>query len=673
MSQLRSVQEHIDTVKMALSKKEDAWEGTKTYQDDVINAHGRRNYCPQEMSWTHKRIRDIVSAADINYASASEKELGGEISAELLLARGIAFAEKGQFDRAIADYDEAIRLNPQDTNAFYNRGFSYGKKGEHDRAIADFNEAIRLDPKDAVAFGHRATAYVLNDQYDRAIADYDEAIRLDRNFALPFAGRGMAYSAKGQYGHAIADYDEAIRLDRNFAEAFALRGIAYSAKGQHDRAFADYDEAIRLNPQDTNAFNNRGNAYFNKGDYDRAIADYDEAIRLDPNFTLAIKSRAEAIAKKNELGGSTEELRLRWLEDNDIRRGLEDAVLRLSSGEVLAGNDLHKLVEDARTIRNLLRGLHSRYNRQVVEQAVILSVLNPHIFGDPKKAVAAVPYIARRLDALSEETERGWHGEFTEGSGFRFERTVRGVKEVAVLDQALLGSADARKLDEFAPELQKVFPRATPPAILKRKDEETPIHGPVDLFEAVMAVGRKVARSQEGGPLREAFAIFQKLARQEGAEASQPELSELQPKSSVLNNFDFGKFKLDEKLDDLTGLVEFSPEKYAIMIRRFKGEKNYDAPPINFLGRPWQLMLSTVHGRICKVAIDICLSNEREATPIATEALQYCKERLGSPTEQKTGLFVWDTKDGNVVLQTTEGGGGVPNRHLLDFQRYSQV
>jgi len=181
----------------------------------------------------------------------------------------------------------------------------------------------------------------------------------------------------------------------------------------------------------------------------------------------------------------------RALEDYLIDTGLEDAVLRLSSGEVLAGNDLHKLVEDARTIRNILRGLHSRYNRQVVEQAVILSVLNQRIFGDPNTAVAAVPYIAKRLDALSEETERGWHGEFTEGAGFRFERTVRGVKEVAVLDQALLGSADARKLDEFAPELQKVFPRPTPPAIFKRKDEETPIHGPVGLFEAVTAAGRK--------------------------------------------------------------------------------------------------------------------------------------------------------------------------------------
>jgi DNA gyrase subunit B len=179
------------------------------------------------------------------------------------------------------------------------------------------------------------------------------------------------------------------------------------------------------------------------------------------------------------------------LENYLIDTGLEDTSLRLSSGEVRAGNDLRKLVEDARAIRNLLRGLHSRYNRQVVEQAAILSVLNRDIFGDPQKAVAAVPYIAKRLDALSEETERGWQGQFTEGAGFQFERTVRGVKEVAVIDQALLGSVDARKLDEFAPSLQKVFPRPTPPAMLKRKDDETAIHGPVSLFEAVTAVGRK--------------------------------------------------------------------------------------------------------------------------------------------------------------------------------------
>jgi DNA gyrase subunit B len=180
----------------------------------------------------------------------------------------------------------------------------------------------------------------------------------------------------------------------------------------------------------------------------------------------------------------------RALEDYLITTGLEDAVLRLATGAERAGEDLRKLVEDARAIRNILNGLHSRYNRKVIEQAAIAGVLNPSVTEDAKKGSAAAHYIAKRLDALEEETERGWQGTFDD-NGFHFERTVRGVKEVAVIDQALLGSADARKLDEFAASLQQVYPRPTPPAMLRRKDDTLEIHGPVGLFEVVTAAGRK--------------------------------------------------------------------------------------------------------------------------------------------------------------------------------------
>jgi DNA gyrase subunit B len=178
----------------------------------------------------------------------------------------------------------------------------------------------------------------------------------------------------------------------------------------------------------------------------------------------------------------------RALEDYLISSGLEEAVLKLSSGEERAGADLHRLVDEARAIRGALGALHSRYNRKVVEQAAIAGVLNPRMLENIETAQAAAEYIGRRLDALTEETERGWSGAFTEGQGFRFERTVRGVKDVAIIDQALLGSAEARKLDEFAASLQEVYPR---PGMLRRKGEETPIFGPIGLFEAVMAAGRK--------------------------------------------------------------------------------------------------------------------------------------------------------------------------------------
>jgi DNA gyrase subunit B len=176
------------------------------------------------------------------------------------------------------------------------------------------------------------------------------------------------------------------------------------------------------------------------------------------------------------------------LEDYLTDTGLEDAVFRPFSGDERAGADLKTIVEEARVIRTVLSGLHSRYNRKVVEQAAIAGVLTPSIFGDAPKALAAAEYIARRLDALSEEIERGWQGTFVEGDGFHFERTVRGVKEVAMIDSALLSSADARKLDEHAPALQALYVK---PGVLRRKNEDTAIHGPVSLFDAVTAAGRK--------------------------------------------------------------------------------------------------------------------------------------------------------------------------------------
>ena len=178
----------------------------------------------------------------------------------------------------------------------------------------------------------------------------------------------------------------------------------------------------------------------------------------------------------------------RALEDYLIETGLDDCVLKLASGEDRKGRDLQALLEDARIIRGILNNLHSRYNRSVVEQAAIAGVLSPHVIGDVAKANQAADYIAKRLDALADEVERGWIGTFKEGEGYFFERTVRGVKDVAIIDDALLGSADARKLDEYAGKLQEAYPRS---AVLRRKDVELPINGPVSLFEAVTDAGRK--------------------------------------------------------------------------------------------------------------------------------------------------------------------------------------
>ncbi|WP_315722956.1 MULTISPECIES: DNA topoisomerase (ATP-hydrolyzing) subunit B [unclassified Bradyrhizobium] len=183
----------------------------------------------------------------------------------------------------------------------------------------------------------------------------------------------------------------------------------------------------------------------------------------------------------------------RALEDYLIGTGLDDCVFKTAEGEERKGRDLLALVEEARLVRNILRNLHSRYDRKVVEQAAIAGVLRPDITRDLATADAAAEYIAKRLDVLADEVERGWIGHFVEGQGFTFERTVRGVKDVAVIDDALLASVDARKLDDYAARLQEAYAK---PGVLRRGDTQTVIHGPIDLFESVVDAGRKGVTQQ---------------------------------------------------------------------------------------------------------------------------------------------------------------------------------
>jgi tetratricopeptide (TPR) repeat protein len=184
---------------------------------------------------------------------------------------------------------------------YNNRGTAFSSKGDHDSAIQDYNEAIRLSPNDAYTYRNRGIDYHEKGDYDHAIQDFNEANRLNPNDASVYLARGNTYDRKRDYDHAIQDFNEAIHLNPNYVRAYYDRGKAYNSQGDYDRAIQDLSEAIRLKPNDPSYYYSRGSAYYNQGDSDRAIQDYNEAIRLHPNFALFYERLGDAYLVQSNL------------------------------------------------------------------------------------------------------------------------------------------------------------------------------------------------------------------------------------------------------------------------------------------------------------------------------------------------------------------------------------
>lgn len=127
--------------------------------------------------------------------------------------RGTAYYAKEDYDRAIADFDQAIKLNPKDGETSATRGFSYSMKNQNDQAIADFSMAIKLDPKDENTIAARGLVYTFVGQYDRAIADFDRAIKLKPDDAQALYERGLAKGHLGDTAGANEDKAKALAID----------------------------------------------------------------------------------------------------------------------------------------------------------------------------------------------------------------------------------------------------------------------------------------------------------------------------------------------------------------------------------------------------------------------------------------------------------------------------
>jgi tetratricopeptide (TPR) repeat protein len=205
--------------------------------------------------------------------------------------RAGVYIRKRQYDKALEDANEAIRLDSKNANAYNERAVCLGAKADYKAALADYNEAIKNNPKDGMFFGGRAWAYNNLQQWDKAVEDATEAIRLKPGLAFCHHERGLGYFGLKKYDKAAADFKEAVRLDPNDQSALLYRGMTSAVLGQTKEGLADVSEVLRKNPKHSQALRERGAIYFLIGEHQKALADYDRCLELTPNDANAYLGR----------------------------------------------------------------------------------------------------------------------------------------------------------------------------------------------------------------------------------------------------------------------------------------------------------------------------------------------------------------------------------------------
>jgi len=240
---------------------------------------------------------------------------GQSKEAQSVFNRGRTASDAGDYDRAIADFTEALRLYPNYWEAYTSRGFAYYFIKDYDRAINDLTNAIRINPF-YLTYAIRGSIYLDGKKdLDRAISDYTESIRINANFDQAYSGRGAAYYRRGvannqleDLDRAISDCETALKINRNNNVASSTlelarnekakrtsssghssatdafnRGVTALNASNYDRAIAEFTEAIRLNQNYTEAYYNLGLVYFSIGNWSRAITNFETTLRLSPN------------------------------------------------------------------------------------------------------------------------------------------------------------------------------------------------------------------------------------------------------------------------------------------------------------------------------------------------------------------------------------------------------
>jgi len=236
----------------------------------------------------------IVRACDARLATGG---LTTQQLAAIHYQRGLQYSGLRQYDRAIADLSQVIRLVADSVDAYSVRAQVHVNAGNLDNAVADYDQVIRLKP-DSDSYTARARVLSAKGAYARAIADLDEVIRRGPPEGWLFVARADAWAGAGRFDRAIADYDEAVR----HGVSRTVRCWPYAVTGRLDEALALCNEALAKFPWGSQEYlrTARGIIHLKAHRLDDAITDFDAALDREPHLARALYGRGMARQRKGQ-------------------------------------------------------------------------------------------------------------------------------------------------------------------------------------------------------------------------------------------------------------------------------------------------------------------------------------------------------------------------------------
>jgi len=357
----------LDSVVMrALAKEPDKRHAsvtlfTKTLRDEYEQASGEK-----ADSTVFEAVKPEQGRRQVSVEERKKKEVNA------FLQKGVAFYDQKNYEEAIAAFDQAIRLDPNDNFAFNIKGLALYELGRNEEAIAAFDQAIRLDPNNSAAYNNKGASLDELGRGEEAIAAYDQAIWIDPNISVVYNNEGDALYELKRYEEAIAAFDQAIRIDPNDITAYNKKSAALNGLERYEEALVACDQAIRIDPNNSVAYNNKGDALYVLLMYQEALDAYNQAIKLlDPEtddwvFMQAHNKRGKALLT---LGNYKEAIQLY---NNVILFHPKDSTAYTNKG--IALNELGRYEEALLAFNEAIR-LNPNFTNAYYNKGIVLNAL----------------------------------------------------------------------------------------------------------------------------------------------------------------------------------------------------------------------------------------------------------------------------------------------------------